>query len=55
MKDKRYRKFKEVFEADIDMIKILLNKCADVIDARKEFESRKAPVQNGGYFIMLSV
>ena len=36
------------------MIKMLLNKCADVIDARKEFESRKAPVKNGGYFIMFN-
>lgn len=52
LKDKRYRKYKEVFEADIDMIKMLLNKCSGVIDARKQFESRKPPVQNGGYFIM---
>lgn len=54
LKDKRYRKYKEVFEADIDMIKMLLNKCSGVIDARKEFESRKQPVQKGGYFIMFN-
>jgi predicted GIY-YIG superfamily endonuclease len=52
LKDKRYRKYKEVFEADIDMIKMLLNKCSGIIDARKEFESRKNPTQTGGYFIM---
>lgn len=52
LKDKRYRKYKEVFEADIDMIKMLLNKCSGIIDARKEFESRKAPTQTGGYFMM---
>ena len=52
LKDKKYRKYKEVFEADLDMIKMLLNKCSGVIDARKDFESKKAPKQSGGYFFM---
>lgn len=54
LKDKQYRKHKEVFEADPDMIKMLLNQCNGIICARKEFESRKAPKQKGGYFIMFS-
>lgn len=54
LKDKQYRKLKEVFEADPDLIKMLLNQCDGVICARKEFESRKAPKQQGGYFIMFS-
>jgi phage anti-repressor protein len=52
LKDKQYRKYKEVFEADVDLIKMLLNKCSGVIDARKVFESRKPPTQNGRYFLM---
>ena len=54
LKDKRYRKLKEVFEADPDMIKMLLNRCNGVLCARKEYESRKAPTQLGGYFIMFA-
>jgi hypothetical protein len=42
MRENRYRKRKEVYEADIDMVKALL---------KLAFRNRKPPRQNGGYYI----
>jgi predicted GIY-YIG superfamily endonuclease/phage anti-repressor protein len=52
LKEKKYRRYKEVFEADIELIKKLVNKCGGIIDTVKEYEG-KQPKQQGGYFMLM--
>jgi hypothetical protein len=52
LKERQYRKRKEFFEADIDLIKELLNDCADLIlKGKYKIKNFK---QTGGYFLMIN-
>jgi predicted GIY-YIG superfamily endonuclease len=48
MKQYQYRKYKEVYEADIDLIKEFINKCGNIADFKE-----KAMSYNSKYFIAL--
>jgi hypothetical protein len=52
LKERQYRRRKEFFEADIDLIKELLNDCADLIlKGKYKIKNFK---QTGGYFLMIN-
>lgn len=48
LKENQYRKYKEVYEADIDMIKGIIKDCADL---KMKYKNRKPTKLEGGYFI----
>lgn len=50
MRDNQYRKYKEVYQADVDMIKSIIKGCAQ-LKMKLKYRSRKAPVHKGGYFV----
>lgn len=55
LKKYQYRKYKEVYQANLDMIKHIIHEC-DGINLgllKKEFVSSKAPKMTGGYYIVL--
>lgn len=51
LKQRQYRRRKEFFEADIDLIKDLLNDCEDLI-LKGKYKIKKFK-QSGGYFLMI--
>lgn len=50
MKKNQYRKYKEVYKADIDMIKGVIHGCSE-LNLKMRYRSRKAPTMKGGYYI----
>ncbi|KAG2487750.1 hypothetical protein HYH03_013595 [Edaphochlamys debaryana] len=54
LREHQYRKYKEVYQADLDMIKRLINECDSVAQTKRVYTSRKAPRMRGGYYVVLS-
>lgn len=52
LNDKKYRKYKEVYSADLNMIKELIEKCGS-ISSYLEYKSKKE-TQKGGYYIAIT-
>lgn len=52
LRDKKYRKRKEVYQADIDMIKDMINMCAR-IKLKYRTKKMKTPVQQGGLYLAI--
>jgi phage anti-repressor protein/predicted GIY-YIG superfamily endonuclease len=53
LRERQYRKYKEVYQADIDMIKDIIRKCDDVASYTRIYTSRKPSKMTGGYYIVL--
>ena len=57
LKDHRYdgcrRRCKEVYKADIDLVKTVINKCNHVGRAKAEYTRRKPSSMTGGYYIVV--
>lgn len=49
----RYRKYKEIYKADVNVIKKLIEKCDDAAKYKRIYTSRRAPVMTGGYYLVL--
>lgn len=56
LKQYQYRKYKEVYQANLDMIKYIIKGCDGLGQGmlKKEFVSSKAAKMTGGYYIVLS-
>ena len=55
VKPDRYKKYKELYKADINMIKVLINKCNETAKYKKLYTSNKATpskMQCGYYFLL---
>lgn len=50
LQDKRYRKYKEYYQADLDMIKYFITNCNNM---KVKYQSPKTLTQSGGYYIAL--
>lgn len=54
LKEHQLRKYKEVYQANIDMIKELINKCDDTVTYTRVYSNTKAAKEmTGGYYIVL--
>lgn len=55
LKEYQYRKYKEVYQANINMIKRIISGCDGIGLGllKKEFISSKAPKMTGGYYLVL--
>lgn len=49
----RYKKYNEIYKAEIDMIKELIKKCDETAQYRKLYTAKKAPIMKGGYYFVL--
>lgn len=54
MKDKRYRKHKEIYKADLDMIKAIIDGCDGLGRIKAEFVKKGPSVMTGGYYVQIS-
>ena len=52
LKGQKYRKYKEVYKVDIDVIKKVIEECVH-LKMRMTHILDKAPKQDGGYFIAI--
>lgn len=53
LKDMRPRKYKEIYKADISLIKAIISKCQSIQNIKQHFVLRKSSQMNGGYYIAL--
>lgn len=54
LKDKQYRKYKEVYQADIDIIKSMISGCNKLAcPLKREYASTKAPIMKGGFYLWM--
>ncbi len=53
LKQNQYRKYKELYEADIDMIKALIARCDGFQNIIETYRSKKASQMTGGYYLFL--
>ena len=53
LKERQYRKYKELYEADLDMIKELIESCAHMENVKQVYTMRAASKLDGGYYIGL--
>ncbi len=53
LKNNQYRKYKEIYQADIDMIKKLIESCSSMEDIKEIYHLRKPTSFKGGYYIGL--
>jgi hypothetical protein len=53
MREHQYRKYREVYEADIDMIKGLIKRCDGATRWTQEFVRKKKTEMQGGYFLVV--
>lgn len=54
LKEHQLRKYKEVYQANIDMIKEIINKCDDAVAYTRVYSNTKAAkAMTGGYYIVL--
>lgn len=53
LREKQFRKYKEVYQADIDMIKSVIQKCDDVARYSRVYTSRRSSKLTGGYYLVL--
>jgi hypothetical protein len=51
LKERRYRKYKEIYQADLQMIKDIINKCAEIETIKQMYTMRAASKMTGGYYI----
>lgn len=54
MKDKRYRRHKEIYRADLDMVKGIVAGCDGVGRVKTQYAKSGPSVMTGGYYIQLS-
>jgi hypothetical protein len=52
LKERQLRKYKEVYEADLDMIKELIVKCDAVSKYKQLYVSPRSPTAGGGYYFV---
>jgi phage anti-repressor protein/predicted GIY-YIG superfamily endonuclease len=53
LKDVRVRKYKEIYKADINVIKKIIGKCQDIQNIKHNYTKRKPSLMTGGYYIGL--
>ena len=54
LKENQYRKYKEVYQANIDMIKALIAKCDDLVKYKRLYANARVDNKmTGGYYIVL--
>lgn len=53
LKENQYRKYKEVYQADLDMIKHVIKKCDEMSNYTRLYSSKKPLEMKGGYYIVL--
>jgi len=51
MRDKRYRKHKEIYKADLDMVKAIVGGCDGIGRVKAEYTKRGPSLMTGGYYI----
>ena len=49
LKDRRYRKYSEVYQADLDMIKQIVAGCDSIGQLKLAYRSKTASKMTGGY------
>jgi len=52
LRARQYRKYKEIYQADIDMIKETISDCSK-LNLKLKYRNRKPTVQKGGFYIAL--
>lgn len=53
VKPDRYKKYNEIYKAELSMIKQLIQKCDETAQYKKLYTAKKAPVMKGGYYFVL--
>jgi predicted GIY-YIG superfamily endonuclease len=53
-KDRQYRKYKELYQADLQLIKEIIEKCQGIEQAKQLYVMRAASKLEGGYYIALA-
>jgi phage anti-repressor protein/predicted GIY-YIG superfamily endonuclease len=53
MKERQYRKYKELYQADLQMIKEVIGKCCEIDNIKQMYVMRKSSKMQGGYYIAL--
>ena len=54
LKKYEYKKYKEVYQANIDIIKDLINGC-DTLSLRSEYRNRKPLKNKGGFYVVTEI
>lgn len=54
LKEYQLRKYKEVYQANIDMIKTIIQKCDDTIAYTKVYSKKASVKMDGGYYLIVS-
>lgn len=49
----RHTKYKEIYRANLEMIKMIIQKCDEIQQAKREYTMRSASSLTGGYYIVL--
>lgn len=53
LKEHQLRKYKEVYQANIDMIKELVRKCDDTVAYAKVYSNKANKNMTGGYYLVV--
>ncbi|PNH04436.1 hypothetical protein TSOC_009412 [Tetrabaena socialis] len=53
LREKQYRKYREVYQADIDIIKAIIQRCDDVARYSRVWTRRRPSKMTGGYYLVL--
>jgi hypothetical protein len=53
LKERKYRKYKELYEADVDMIRDVIGMCGKLEGIKEKYASLKKTQQQGGYYLAL--
>jgi hypothetical protein len=53
LKDRQLRKYKEVYQVNLDIIKEIINKCDDAAQYVRIYTSAKPSKLTGGYYAVL--
>lgn len=48
----RHMKYKEIYKANLEMIKMIIHKCDEIQQAKREYTMRSASSMNGGYYVV---
>lgn len=54
MKEHQLRKYKEVYEANIDMIKTIIRKCDETVAYTRIYSKKPSDSMDGGYYLVLT-
>lgn len=49
----RHMKYKEIYKANLEMIKMIIHKCDEIQQAKREYTMRSASNMNGGYYVVI--